>query len=148
MKKISIKWKYVSIGSVIIISALLIWFVYNIYHRYSELYRLSGNINKYRDEISLEKINSQNPSDWKTAVVESDSILDDIFEKIGFKGKGLEEKLKSVEPSDFDNLQNIWDAHKTRNKIAHLGADFELTQEEAKSAVDNYEKGLKELRYI
>jgi|SRR3989338_526113 len=60
MKKISIKWKYVSIGSVIIISALLIWFVYNIYHRYSELYRLSGNINKYRDEISLEKINSQN----------------------------------------------------------------------------------------
>lgn len=98
--------------------------------------------------IVKEKINSQNPSDWKEAVVEADSILDDIFEKMGFKGEGLGEKLKSVEPSGFDNLEKIWNAHQVRKKITLAPAGFELTQEDAKSAVDNYEKGLKELRYI
>ena len=98
--------------------------------------------------IVKEKINSQNPSDWKMAVIEADSILDDIFEKIGFKGEGLGEKLKSVEPSGFDNLQKIWDAHQVRKKITLAPTGFELTQGEAKAAVDNYEKALKELRYL
>jgi hypothetical protein len=95
-----------------------------------------------------EKINSQNPSDWKMSILEADSILDDIFRKMGFKGDGLGERLKSVEPSDFDNLQKVWDAHKIRNKIAHEGDKFELTQPDAKSAIEGYEKALKELRYI
>lgn len=99
------------------------------------------------DEIK-KKIDSPNPSDWRTAVIEADSIVDKIFEKTGFKENGLEEKLKSVEPSDFDNLQNIWDAHQVRKKITPAAPGFELSQEEAKAALDKYEKALKELRYI
>lgn len=99
------------------------------------------------DEIK-KMTDSPNPSDWKVAVIEADSVVDKIFEKIGFKGDGLGEKLKSVEPSDFDSLQNIWDAHQVRKKITPAADGFELSQKEAKTALDKYEKALKELRYI
>ena len=56
------------------------------------------------------KINSDNIEDWKEAIIMADSILDDIFSRIGYKMDGLGEKLKNIEPSDFENLQEVWDA--------------------------------------
>ena len=94
------------------------------------------------------KINSDNIEDWKEAIIAADSILDDIFSRIGYKMDGLGEKLKNIEPSDFESLQEVWDAYKVRSRIAQEGANFEISHEEAKSALAKYEKGLKELKYI
>jgi hypothetical protein len=94
------------------------------------------------------RLESENPNDWKMAVIETDSLLDEIFQKIGYKGENLGERLKNIEPSDFDNLQNIWEAHKIRNKIVHEGDKFELTKDEAKNILEKYKKALKELKYI
>lgn len=94
------------------------------------------------------KIDSDISSEWKMAIIEADSIIDDIFKTIGFGGENLGDRLKAVEPSDFDNLQNVWEAHKVRNRIAHEGDRFEITKEEAKAALEKYEKALKELKYI
>ena len=47
------------------------------------------------------KINSDSAEDWKEAIIMADSILDDIFSRIGFKMDGLGEKLKNIEPSRF-----------------------------------------------
>ena len=94
------------------------------------------------------KINSDNIEDWKEAIIAADSILDDIFSRIGYKMDGLGEKLKNIEPSDFESLQEVWDAYKVRSRIAQEGANFEISREEAKSALAKYEKGLKELKYI
>ena len=94
------------------------------------------------------KINSDNVEDWKEAIIAADSILDDIFSRIGFKMDGLGEKLKNIEPSDFASLQDVWEAYKIRSRIAREGARFEMSHEEAKSALAQYEKGLKELKYL
>lgn len=94
------------------------------------------------------KIDSDISSEWKMAIIEADSIIDDIFKTIGFGGETLGERLKAVEPSDFDNLQIVWEAHKVRNRIAHEGDKFELTKEEAKETLEKYEKALKELKYM
>ena len=94
------------------------------------------------------KIDSDISSEWKMAIIEADSIIDEIFRTIGYGGETLGDRLKAVEPSDFDNLQNIWEAHKVRNKIAHEGDKFNITKEEAKNALEKYEKALKELKYI
>ncbi len=99
------------------------------------------------DEIQ-KRSDSDNSADWKMAIIEADALMDEIFQNIGYKGENLGERLKSVEPSDFDNLQNIWEAHKTRNRIAHEGDKFELTKEEAKNTLEKYKKALKELKYI
>ncbi|MEW5908131.1 MAG: hypothetical protein AB1643_03095 [Patescibacteria group bacterium] len=96
-----------------------------------------------------EKIDSDNHSEWCAAVIMADDLLDEIFEKIGYKGENLEEKLKVIEPSDFDNLKNLWEAHQIKKRLdPKTGFAFELTKEEAKIAIDKYAKALKELKYI
>lgn len=94
------------------------------------------------------KINSDSVEDWKEAIVMADSILDDIFSRMGFKMDGLGEKLKNIEPSDFESLQDVWDGYKVRSRIAREGASFKISHEEAKDALAKYEKGLKELKYL
>lgn len=103
-------------------------------------------VNKW-DEIQ-KKIDSENSSDWKMAIIEADSLVDEIIKGIGYKGEDLGERLKNIEPSDFENLQNVWEAHKIRNKIAHEADAFQITKEEAKETLEKYRKALKELRYI
>jgi len=99
------------------------------------------------DEIQ-KRSDSENSADWKMAIIEADALMDEIFQNIGYKGEDLGERLKSVEPSDFDNLQNIWEAHKIRNRIVHEGDKFELKKEQAKDTLEKYKKALKELKYI
>lgn len=94
------------------------------------------------------KINSDSIEDWKEAIVEADSILNDIFSRMGFKMDGLGEKLKNIEPGDFESLQDVWDAYKIRSRVAREGASFKISQEEAKAALAKYKKGLKELKYL
>lgn len=100
-----------------------------------------------RWELIVKKMNSDNSSDWKMAIVEADKIIDDVMKNIGHAGSDLGERLKSVEPSDFQNLQNVWDAHKIRNRIAHE-ANFEITKLDAKEVLDKYKKALQELKYV
>lgn len=94
------------------------------------------------------KIESENSADWKMAIIEADSIIDSIIQRIGYKGENLGERLKNIEPSDFENLQNVWEAHKVRNRIVHEAERFELAKEEAKAVLEKYKKALKELKYI
>lgn len=100
-----------------------------------------------RWQAVLEKIESVNPSDWKLAVIEADNIVDEIIKHIGYQGTSFGERLMQIEPSDFDNLQNVWEAHKIRNRIAHE-AGHALGQDEARRAIALFEKALKELKYL
>ena len=92
-------------------------------------------------------LNSENPSDWKLAILEADTILDSLVQKMGYRGENLGERLKAVEPSDFETLNEAWEAHKVRNAIAHE-AGYELTQREAKRVLKLFENVFKEFGYL
>jgi hypothetical protein len=96
----------------------------------------------------LEHLNSENPNDWKAAILQADTILDDMIKKMGYKGENLGERLKNIEKSDFETLDSAWEAHKIRNKIAHGTSDFVLTQREANRAIDMYRQVFEEFHYI
>lgn len=91
---------------------------------------------------------STNPSDWRLAIIEADNMLEEMMIKMGYDGENLGERLKAVEPSDFNTLQNAWDAHKIRNKIAHEGLSFHLPHGEAQKAIDDFERVFREFNYI
>jgi hypothetical protein len=91
---------------------------------------------------------SRNASDWNMAILEADSLFDEITKRIGYRGDSLGERLKNIEPSDFDSLQDVWEAHKVRNRIAHEGADYKIARDEAERVIKLFEKGLKELQYL
>lgn len=93
-------------------------------------------------------IQTDNPNDWRTAILESDIILDDMMNAIGYDGDTLSAKLKAVEKSDFTTIDLAWEAHKVRNQIAHEGSDFLITHREAKRVVGLYKKVFEEFRFI
>ncbi len=93
-------------------------------------------------------LDGDNPIEWKMAIIEADSLIDDIMKRIGYKGETLAERLKTIEPSDFENLQNIWEAHKIRNRIVHEPGKMELDRSTAQAAIEKYEKALRELKYL
>ncbi len=96
----------------------------------------------------IKHINSANPSDWKLAILECDIMLADILEKMGYMQESIGEKLKSIEPSDFTNIESAWEAHKIRNAIAHEGSDFLISEREAKRVVGLYEVVFQEFAFI
>jgi len=96
----------------------------------------------------LGHINSDNPSDWRLAILEADIMLDEMLDKMGYPGQTLGEKLKMVERSDFDTLDLAWEAHKMRNNIAHEGSDLIMSKDEASRVITLFERVFKEFRYI
>ncbi|HUQ30107.1 MAG TPA: hypothetical protein VM103_01150 [Candidatus Paceibacterota bacterium] len=87
-------------------------------------------------------------SDWRQAIIEADIMLDDMLMRQGYSGESIGDKLKQVEPSDFDNLDNAWEAHKVRNRIAHDGSAFDLSQTLAQRTIARYEAVFREFRAI
>jgi hypothetical protein len=54
-------------------------------------------------------------------------------------GRGADaEQLHAAEVKRFGSYENAWEAHKVRNRIAHEGVKFELTQNEAKRVYKLY----------
>ncbi len=95
-----------------------------------------------------EHVRSANPSDWRLAILEADILLNEILEKMGYKGMTIGDKLKTVERADFNNLDAAWEAHKIRNSIAHEGSDFAINQKEAMRTISLYEQVFKEFYFI
>lgn len=87
-------------------------------------------------------------NDWKIAILEADSILDQLLEDLDYVGDNLGERLKNVPKGVMKNYEAAWEAHKTRNRIAHQGASFALSRREAEVAVGNYERVFREFDYI
>lgn len=96
----------------------------------------------------VEHINSKNPGDWRMAILEADIILDEMLDKMGYRGDTMGEKLKMVEPSDFTTINSAWEAHKIRNSIAHEGSDFLINQREAERVIRLFQEVFEEFKYI
>jgi len=82
---------------------------------------------------------SQNPNDWRAAIIDADSMLDELVTSLGYTGQSLGEKLTSIRINDFPTLQSAWEAHKVRNLIAHEGANYNLTERQKDMTRRNYE---------
>ena len=104
-------------------------------------------LNKRWDAV-LKYLFSENPGDWKLAIIEADSMLDALMDQLGFKGENLGEKLKSANQDTFRTLTIAWEVHIIRNRIAHEGQQFELSQHEAKRVIALYEQIFREFGYI
>ncbi|MBI2045896.1 MAG: hypothetical protein HYT28_00515 [Parcubacteria group bacterium] len=108
-----------------------------------------GGFRRERWQTIIKKMESENISDWKLAIIEADTLLDEMVKKMGYPGENLGERLRHVEVSDFTSLQEAWEAHKVRNRIAHDSSDqFILTAREARRVIGLFEKVFREFKYI
>lgn len=84
------------------------------------------------------------PSEWREAIIEADIMLNDMLTRQGYTGESVGEKLRAVEPADFDTLSDAWEAHKVRNQIAHEGSAFDLSETLARRTIAQYERVFRE----
>ncbi len=85
-----------------------------------------------------------NPNDLKVAIMEADNILNDALRYAGVQGPSLGERLKSIKRGQIPNIEDIWEAHKLRNDIAHE-TSFSLKRDTAERALESYKVALKNL---
>ena len=107
-----------------------------------------GGSKNERWSKTLSYLFSQHASDWKLAIIEADSMLESLMEQLGFRGENLGDRLKMANQENFPNLTIAWEVHAIRNRIAHEGLAFELSQHEAKRVIALYEQIFHEYGFI
>jgi hypothetical protein len=105
---------------------------------YAELYRGQQQNNRWQQVMS--HLETENPNDWKLAIIEADIILGEVLNEKGYAGTSIGDQLKSVSPTSLRTLDDAWEAHKVRNQVAHGGADFILTKRLARDTIARYQR--------
>jgi hypothetical protein len=82
---------------------------------------------------------------WRIGIMEADNMLEQVLKEKGYQGETVADMLRTA---SFKTVQLAWDAHGVRNRIAHQGSDFQLTEREAKRAFTLYESVFRELKVI
>ncbi len=137
-----------------IIFLFIAWIYYQI--RIIELRRLQMDrtyerINQKQQEAHSSRTNerweqveslfdSVSPGDWRLAIIEADSMLEDLIVKLGYSGENLGERLKNINNGDFPDLQSAWEVHLVRNKIAHEGLAYHLIERDKRHIHNLYKK--------
>lgn len=94
-----------------------------------------------------QRIGSASPVDWNFAVIQADAIFDAVLKDMGLAGETMGDRLKRLDRSKLAALDDVWEAHKLRNRIVHE-TDRVLSHEEAARAVTLLERALRELSYL
>lgn len=109
---------------------------------------LKSNIPKKRSIKAWNNIKTHffagDERDLKIAIIEADNLLDEALRLTGFRGATLGDKLKMLDESRLPTLNDVWEAHKLRNRIAHE-VDFRLSRDTAERALSIYEQTFKDL---
>lgn len=98
-------------------------------------------------EKDIERVASSDSRDWKIAVLDSASLLNEVLGYAGYKGDKLGDKLSVLLPGQLDDFDKIINANNIKNKIVQ-DPEFEISQEEAKRLVELFGKGLRSFNAI
>jgi hypothetical protein len=109
---------------------------------------LDAKLDNSRWNYISQLIESPQQSDWRSAIIEADIMLDELLTKLGYLGDSVGDKLKTANASHFHTLEDAWEAHKVRNEIAHRGSSYELSPNVAYRAIGRYENVLREFNEI
>lgn len=112
-----------------------------LHHAEEEYAHSQSHVSKnQRWEDALLHAESENPNDWRLAIIEADIMLESLLTSLGYAGLTIGDKLKQASPQFFKTIDDAWQAHKVRNDIAHRGSDFVLTKRLAKDTLERYRR--------
>ena len=99
---------------------------------------------KYRSRWLAITQNAGSSSDsWQLAIIQADKLLDQALKERGVNGETLGERLKNAKPL-LSNLDDVWRAHKLRNRIAHE-PDATVSKRNASESLKIFKRALTEL---
>lgn len=86
-------------------------------------------------------------SEAKLAIIEANSLLNEVLKNMGYPGESLGERLDKLTTDVLSNLEEVREAHKIHSDIIH-DPTYRLNLDEAKRAISIYEKALIDLQAL
>ena len=93
-------------------------------------------------------MNADTLPEWKVGIIELDGILRDVLKEKGYPGETVADQLRGGEARPFTSLENAWEAHKVRNRIAHDGMAFTMDKHEARRVYGLYKTVFEEFKLL
>lgn len=101
-----------------------------------------------KDWGSLRKrAKDEKPSERKLAIIETDDMMCNILNEMGYEGDTLDESLQEVTTDIVSNKDDLLRVHKIRRDLIY-DPNYELSQDEAKEIMDVFEKSLSDLQFL
>lgn len=106
------------------------------------------NMDHYRVKwLAIEQqLKKDQPASFSLTVLNADKLLDQALRERGLKGQTMAERMKSG-ATLFSNRNNLWTAHKLRNRIAHE-TDVRVSYDDARYALSYFKQALKDVGAI
>ncbi|MEK9135033.1 MAG: hypothetical protein AAB451_01920 [Patescibacteria group bacterium] len=86
-------------------------------------------------------------AEYKLAILEADSTMDEVLKRMGFGGASLGERLDKLTAVSLPNLNEVRLAHQIRSNVVH-DPDYKLTLDETKKTIAIFEKALVDLQAL
>lgn len=80
---------------------------------------------------------------WSQAILDADSLVDEVLKKKKYGGKTMGERLVSAQ-RDLNKNDGIWFAHKFSNKVA-VSKDKNIDKKDVVKVLNNYKDALVDL---
>ncbi len=90
------------------------------------------------------RLYSQRESDYKSAVIEADALLEEVLKRLGYAGDSVEDRLNQVDTGVMPNLDQVKRAHKIRNNVVY-DPEYKISLETAKGMLEVYEKAFRDM---
>ena len=90
---------------------------------------------------------SGSEAEWRLAILEADNMLADLLKTLPILGIDVGEKLTNADRKYFQSLEDAWEAHKVRNRIAHEGSEFLVTEHLARKTIGQFKNVFTEFQY-
>ena len=92
----------------------------------------------------MARLETENEAEYKLAVIESDTLLDEMLKKMRLAGETMDERLQVITPLMISNVEELTKAHEVRNTIVY-DADYRLNLREARRVLEVYQKTFESL---
>jgi len=106
----------------------------------------ASKIDKQWENIKA-KMATGKESEAKLALIEADTILEEVLTKQGYLGETLDEKLQKINTDVLKVLPNVKEAHKMVSNIVH-DPSYRLDMKEAEESISIYKEAFIELQVL
>lgn len=93
------------------------------------------------------RLKSDNPAEYKIAIIEADKEVDQLLEKVTYKGANMTERLEQANESQIANLEALKKAHQFRNRVIKE-KDLLASREEAEEIISVYRDYLENVQAL
>lgn len=94
----------------------------------------------------IKQLASTSGESAKMAVIEADKLLDYVLKARNYSGETMGDRLKQA-GSDFSYTDDVWEAHKLRNKLVHE-TEYDADDRLVKKSIRQFEQALKDMRVL